>query len=108
VIGDRRKFLSCLIVPNFEKLGDWAKANGLGSLKPESLVKESRVLEIYQKAIDEWNEGKSHEQLIVRFALLPNDLSIEGGELTPTLKVKRRIIDQKYSDLIDGMYKGGD
>jgi long-chain acyl-CoA synthetase len=108
VIGDRRKFLSCLIVPNFEKLGDWAKANGLGSLKPESLVKEPRVLEIYQKAVDEWNAGKSHEQLIVRFALLPNDLTIEGGELTPTLKVKRRIIDQKYADLIDGMYKGGD
>jgi long-chain acyl-CoA synthetase len=108
VIGDRRKFLSCVIVPNFEKLGDWAKANGLGSLTPESLVKEPRVLEIYQKAIDEWNAGKSHEQLIVRFALLPNDLSIEGGELTPTLKVKRRIIDQKYKGLIDGMYKGGD
>ncbi len=108
VIGDRRKYLSCVIVPNFEKLGDWAKANGLGSLKPESLVKEARVLEIYQKAIDEWNAGKSHEQQIVRFALLPSELTIEGGELTPTLKVKRRIIDQKYRDLIDGMYKGGD
>ncbi len=108
VIGDRRKFLSCVIVPNFEKLGDWAKANGLGSLKAESLVKEARVLEIYQKAIDEWNAGKSHEQLIVRFSVLPNDLTIEGGELTPTLKVKRRIIDQKYKGLIDEMYKGGD
>ena len=106
VIGDRRRFLSCLIVPNFEKLGEWAKANGLGSLKSDSLVREARVVDLYQKAIDDWNAGKSHEQQIVRFALLPNDLSIEGGELTPTLKVKRRIIDQKYREMIDEMYKG--
>jgi long-chain acyl-CoA synthetase len=105
VIGDRRRFLSCLIVPNFEKLKAWADANGLGSLTPESLVKEPKVLAIYQKAIDEWNAGKPHEQVINRFALLSRDLSIEDGELTPTLKVKRRIIDQKYKHLIDEMYR---
>ena len=67
-------------------------------------MKEPRVLALYQKAIDEWNEGKSHEQQIIRFALLPADLTIEGGELTPTLKVKRRIIDRKYKALIDELY----
>ncbi|HMA29721.1 MAG TPA: long-chain fatty acid--CoA ligase [Thermoanaerobaculia bacterium] len=106
LIGDRRKYLSCLFVPNFEKLSDWAKTNGLGSLSTEDLVKEPRVVAIFQSAIDEWNAGKSHELLINRFAILPRDLTIESGELTPTLKVKRRIVDQHFKHLIDAMYQG--
>ena len=105
IIGDRRRYLICLIVPNFEKLKEWAAQNGLGSLSMESLVKEARVRDLYQKAIDDWNRGKSHEQQIVRFGLLTSDLTIEGGELTPTLKVKRRIIDSKYKALIDELYE---
>ncbi|MFI5182039.1 MAG: AMP-dependent synthetase/ligase [Thermoanaerobaculia bacterium] len=104
VLGDRRRYLSCLIIPNFEKLKEWAGQHGLGSLSFESLAEEPSVKELYQKAIEEWNAGKSHEQQIVKFAILPADLTIEGGELTPTLKVKRRIIDQKYKTVIDGMY----
>ncbi len=105
IIGDRRRYLICLVVPNFDKLKEWANQNGLGSLSPESLAKEPRVRDLYQKAIDEWNAGKPHEQQIVRFGLLMADLTIEGGELTPTLKVKRRIIDQKYKALIDELYE---
>ena len=106
LIGDRRKYLSCLFVPNFEKLAGWAKENGLGSLSMEDLVAEPRVVAIFQGAIDEWNVGKPHELLVNRFAILPRDLTIESGELTPTLKVKRRIIDQHFKHLIDGMYEG--
>jgi long-chain acyl-CoA synthetase len=106
LIGDRRKYLSCLFVPNFEKLAGWAKENGLGSLPMEDLVAEPRVVAIFQGAIDEWNVGKPHEMLVNRFAILPRDLTIESGELTPTLKVKRRIIDQHFKHLIDGMYEG--
>ncbi len=106
LIGDRRKYLSCLFVPNFEKLAGWAKENGLGSLSMEDLVKEPRVVAIFQSAIDGWNTGKPHEMLINRFAILPRDLTIESGELTPTLKVKRRIVDQHFKHLIDGMYGG--
>ncbi|MGZ5429218.1 MAG: hypothetical protein ACXWFS_09425, partial [Thermoanaerobaculia bacterium] len=106
LIGDRRKYLSCLFIPNFEKLAGWAKENSLGSLSMEDLVKEPRVVAIFQSAIDEWNAGKPHEMLINRFAILPRDLTIESGELTPTLKVKRRIVDQHFKHLIDGMYEG--
>ena len=106
VIGDRRKFLSCLFVPNFEKLAAWAKENGLGSLPMDDLVKELRVVAIFQSAVDDWNTGKPHEMLINRFAILPRDLTIESGELTPTLKVKRRIVDEHFKHLIDGMYEG--
>jgi long-chain acyl-CoA synthetase len=106
IIGDKRKFLSCLIVPNFEKLASWAEANGLAGRPMEELVKEPRVLALFQAAVDRWNEGKAHEQLVHRFAVLPRDLTIESGELTPTLKVKRRVIDQNYRKLIDEMYEG--
>ncbi len=106
VIGDRRKFLSCLIVPNFEKLRDWAGKHGLSGLSDAELVEDPRVLQIYQGIIDRWNEGKPHEQVVNAFKLLPKELTIEDGELTPTLKVKRRIVDQKYKSLIDGLYKG--
>jgi long-chain acyl-CoA synthetase len=106
VIGDRRKFLSCLFIPNFEKLASWAKENDLGSLSMENLVKEPRVVAIFQAAVDEWNTGKPHEMLINRFAILPRDLTIESGELTPTLKVKRRIVDDHFKYLIDEMYQG--
>ena len=106
IIGDKRKFLSCLIIPNFEKLAGWADANGLAGRPVEELVREPRVLALFQAAIDRWNDGKAHEQLVHRFAVLPKDLTIESGELTPTLKVKRRIIDQHYKYLIDEMYEG--
>jgi len=106
VIGDRRKFLSCLIVPNFEKLRDWAQKNGLAGLSDEELVEDVRVKQIYKEIIDRWNVGRPHEQLINAFKVLPRELSIEGGELTPTLKVKRRIVDQKYKSVIDGLYRG--
>ena len=106
IIGDKRKFLSCLIVPNFEKLQAWADGHGLAGRPMEEIVEEPRVLALFQAAIDKWNEGRSHEQLVHRFAVLPKDLTIESGELTPTLKVKRRIIDQRYKHLIDAMYEG--
>ncbi|MBL8114846.1 MAG: long-chain fatty acid--CoA ligase, partial [Acidobacteria bacterium] len=105
-IGDRRKFLSVLIVPNFDKLKEWAHQNGLGGKTMDELANDPKVRELFQKTIDRWNHGKPHEQVIVKFSLLTNDLSIEGGELTPTLKVKRRVIDTKYKDEIDSMYAG--
>ena len=70
----------------------------------EDLVKEPRVVAIFQSAIDEWNAGKPHEMLINRFAILPRDLTIESGELTPTLKVKRKVVTQKYRAVLDAFY----
>ncbi len=107
VIGDRRKYLSCLIVPNLEKIADWAKDNGMSGRPVEDVIADPRVVAMYQKIIDKANAGKPHEQVIIRFSLLPAEFTIEGGELTPKLSVKRRIIDTKYKDLIDQMYAGG-
>jgi long-chain acyl-CoA synthetase len=106
VIGDRRKFLSCLIVPNLEKLADWAKANGMAGRTSEELIADERILALFQKIIDRWNTDRPHEQMIRRFGLLPAEFTIEGGELTPKLSVKRRVVDTKYRDVIDRLYAG--
>ena len=106
VIGDRRKFLSCLMVPDLEKLAGWAEANGADGQTPEELVADPRILTIFQEIIDRWNKGKPHEQMIRKIALVPSEFTIEGGELTPKLSVKRRVIDTKYKALIDAMYSG--
>jgi long-chain acyl-CoA synthetase len=106
LIGDRRKFLSCLMVPDLEKLAAWAEANGAEGKTPEELIADPRILSTFQEIIDRWNKGKPHEQMIRKFALLPSEFTIEGGELTPKLSVKRRVIDTKYKAVIDALYSG--
>jgi long-chain acyl-CoA synthetase len=106
LIGDRRKFLSCLMIPDPEKLAAWAEAHGVGEKTREELVWDPRITQIFQEIVDRWNKGKPHEQMIRKFVLVPNEFTIEGGELTPKLSVKRRVVDTKYKALIDTMYEG--
>ncbi len=108
LIGDRRKFLSALIVPNFERLEAWAVANGVTARTHEDLIRNPKVRGLFQQAVDIVNGDEPSEKQIKTFALLANDFSIEGGELTPTLKVKRRVISTKYGKLIDAMYDAAD
>jgi long-chain acyl-CoA synthetase len=108
LIGDRRKFLSALIVPNFEYLESWAVDHGIQNRSPEELVRNPKVRALYQQALDIVNGDEPSERKIKAFALVPSDFSIAGGELTPTLKVKRRVITQKYEDLIEAMYQAAD
>ncbi len=104
LIGDRRKFLSALIVPKFEKLEGWAIGTGVTYRTRQDLVGDPRVLSLFKQAIEILNGDEPHERQIRAFRLLTEDFSIEGGELTPTLKVKRRVIVSKYRDVIDEMY----
>jgi long-chain acyl-CoA synthetase len=104
LIGDRRKFLSALIVPNFEKLEAWALSSGVKFRDHAALVKNPKVLSLVKQAIDILNGDEPHERQIRAFTLLTDDFTIEGGELTPTMKIKRRVIAEKYKDVIDKMY----
>jgi long-chain acyl-CoA synthetase len=104
LIGDQRKFLSALIVPNFEKLEAWALSSGVKYRDRDALVKDPKVLSLVKQAIDILNGDEPHERQIRAFTLLTNDFTIEGGELTPTMKIKRRVIADKYKDVIDRMY----
>jgi long-chain acyl-CoA synthetase len=105
LIGDRRQYLSALIVPNFEKLERDAAALGVRFTSKEELVGDARVKEMFQKEIDRFNENLDRQEKIRRFALLPRDFTIDDDEITPSMKVKRKVIDKKYKDVIDDMYK---
>ena len=105
LIGDRRKFLSALIIPNFEKLERDAKAMGIPFTSSQELVDNERVKEIFQKEIDAFNRNLDRQEKIRSFRLLPTDFTIESGEITPSMKVKRKVVDEKFKHLIDEMYR---
>jgi long-chain acyl-CoA synthetase len=104
VIGDRRKYLSALIVPDFEALAGWAGEHGLAAEPPAELVKAPALRELIQGEIDRVNADLAGYEKIVAWELLPAELTLESGELTPTQKVKRRVIHEKYAGVIEGLY----
>jgi long-chain acyl-CoA synthetase len=108
LIGDRRKFLSALIVPDFENLETWAQSSGVTFRDHEELVRNPKTRALIQQAIDILNGDEPHERQIRAFSLLKDDFTVEGGELTPTMKIKRRVIVEKYGDVIDRMYADAD
>ena len=108
LIGDRRKFLVALLVPNFEKLERDAAAMGVSFKSREELVANEKVRTLMQGEIDRFNQNLDRQEKIRRFALLANDFTIDNDEITPSLKVKRKVIDKRYKNIIDQMYAGED
>ena len=104
LIGDRRKYLAALIVPNFDKLERDATGMGVTFRTRDELVANDRVRELYQHEIDRFNSNLDRQEKIRRFALLPRDFTIDEDEITPSLKVKRKVIDKKYKNIIDQLY----
>jgi long-chain acyl-CoA synthetase len=104
VIGDRRQFLSVLLVPNFEVLQDWAAEQGLDTGSLPDLLENEQVQQLYQDLLDKVNSGLPGFNQIKKFSLLPREFTQEDGELTPTMKVKRFTITKRYSDVINRMY----
>ncbi len=107
VLGDRHKFLVALIVPNFERLKEAAAQKGIG-LEPETIDSNPQIRALFQKEIDQYNVDKPHHEQLRAFALLPADLTVEDGSITPTLKVKRRILETRYQGLIERMYQAAE
>ena len=104
--GDRRPYPVALITLDPEEIGPWAKEQGL----PEdsaALAQEPKVLELIQGVLDGVNEKYARVEQIKKFVILDHDLSQETGELTPTLKVKRNVVNEKYQGLFDGLYAEG-
>ncbi|MFN2431731.1 MAG: long-chain fatty acid--CoA ligase, partial [Gemmatimonadota bacterium] len=104
VVGNRRKFASVLIVPNLENLRKHAQRSGIPFTDDAGLLVHPQVSSLFEDVLEEVNRDLSHFESLKRFTLLPNDFTIESGELTPTLKVKRNLIESRYVDRIDGMY----
>lgn len=105
VIGEGQKMPAALIQPNFDFIKEWASKKGLTlGFSLEEVVKNERVIKRIQKEIDQINPQFGKWEQVKKFELTPNIWSIETGELTPTLKLKRKIILEKYKDLYDKMY----
>ncbi len=105
VIGENEKFPAALITPAWDYLKGWCTKNGITFEGNEDLVKKPEVLAAYQKELDFYNTEFGSWETIKKFQLLPGDWSIEGGEMTPTLKLKRKPILSKYARFVDTIYK---
>jgi len=104
VIGNGRKFPSALIVPDWEQLLSYAKLKGLKLRNKEEFCRDPRIIDLFERQIAARTQNLAQFEKIKRVALLDHELTVESGELTPTLKVKRRVVDEKYRELIDGIY----
>jgi long-chain acyl-CoA synthetase len=108
MIGDKRKFPIVLVVPNWESLEKWAKVHNILWTDRAQLLAMPTIRAKMEKEVMAEVEGLAHFEMPKKIGLLEHDFSIERGELTPTLKVKRRIIDKSYKPLIDSLYESGE
>ncbi|HEU4552209.1 MAG TPA: long-chain fatty acid--CoA ligase [Chitinophaga sp.] len=104
VVGEDQKFTSALIVPSFTNLKSWCEKRGIPVTTNESLIANPEVKELYQQALEKYNQFFSHVEQLKKFELLPREWTVDGGELTPTLKLKRKVILEKYRPVIEGIY----
>ena len=104
VIGENRKFPAALIVPNFDFLQGWCRLKGVPFEDRERAVSEKRVVDRIMREVEEQCAGFGHWEQVKKIALLPDDWTIEGGELTPSLKLRRKPILTKYTSIVEGIY----
>lgn len=104
LIGAGRKFPAALIVPDWERLESYAQLKGIKASNHAELCKHPRIIDLFERQIAGLTTDLAQYERVKKVALLENELTIEGGELTPTLKVKRRVMDEKYRDVIDAIY----
>ncbi|HJW75629.1 MAG TPA: long-chain fatty acid--CoA ligase [Thermoleophilia bacterium] len=105
VYGDRKPYPVALITVNPEELEKFAREQGLLTTDPAVLVKHPKLLERVGRTVEEKNSQLQSYAKIKKFAVLPGDFTLDGGELTPTLKVKRKVVSQKYMDVIEELYR---
>ena len=105
VIGDQQKYVTALMVPNFEGLKKYAEDHAISFKDIEDLIKHNQIKDMFEKRFEELQKEFSKFEKIKKFTLLPKEFSIESGEITATLKLKRKVIQKKYKELIDKMYK---
>lgn len=106
VHGNNRSFCAALITLNEAEIRAWAKEAGLDSKSLADLAKEQRVRELFQSAVQELNGSLPKHEAIKKFAILPAEFSVETGELTPSLKLKRRLVERRYASLLASFYEG--
>jgi long-chain acyl-CoA synthetase len=104
MVGDKHKFASVLISPNLAALKGWAKSQGVTTEDPAALVKEPKVVRAYQEIVDKVNGGLANFESIKRVCVVPDEWSVEDGTMTPSMKLKRRVVGERYAKEIAAFY----
>lgn len=105
VIGDKRKYASVILSPHFPLLEDWARANGVAFSSRQELVATAKVRELYKGIVEDLNKRLAQFETIKKIVVVPDEFTVATGEITPTLKLKRRVIETKYKQQIDELYQ---
>jgi long-chain acyl-CoA synthetase len=103
-IGDKRQFISALVTLDPESVPTWAKEKGIAFESVEDLASNPEVIKLIEAEVEDKNRQLASFESVKKFRILPRDLSIESGELTPTLKIKRKVVLDKFGELVEGMY----
>ena len=106
LVGDRHKFIAALISPRFSALEEWARQNGINASSRAELVADSRVVARYAEIVREVNGSLANFETLKRFRVMAEEWTQESGELTPSMKLKRRVITERYAAVIDALYDG--
>jgi long-chain acyl-CoA synthetase len=106
VIGDGQRFISALVIPSFEALESWAREQRIRFADRAELLRHHRVVEFIRERIQRQSGGLASFERIKRFHLLDRGFSLARGEITPTLKLKRKVIQKHYKEIIDRLYQG--
>lgn len=104
VVGNERKYVGALIVPSFLQLQDWCRRSNIAYTTNEEIIHDPRVITLFKREVEKYNESFNHVEQIKRFELLPHEWSIDGGEMTPKLSIKRKVVLEKYADAIERIY----
>ena len=108
LIGNGRRFPAALIVPDWERVESYAQLKGIEQRDHAQLCKNPRIIDLFERQVAALTSDLAQFEKVKKIGLLENELTMEGGELTPTLKVKRRVVDEKYRELIDSLYAGAE
>ena len=104
VVGSGKKFVGALIVPSFANLKDWCEKSGVSFQSNESAINNPAIIAHYKEIVEQLNQNFNHVEQVKRFELLPREWSVESGEVTPKLSLKRKVIMEKYKDAIERIY----
>lgn len=104
MLGDKRAYPTLLIVPDFDNVGAWAREQGITVSDNRALVSDPRVKEFLEKEVFDRLQGLARHEMPKKIAIVPDEFGVDTGELTPSLKVKRRVVEERYADLIERMY----
>ncbi len=104
VVGAEKKFVGALLIPSFPNLKDWCRQNGVTIGTNEELIQNEKVIALYKDLVESFNKYFNHVEQVKKFELLPNEWSVDTGELTPKMSLKRKVVMEKFRDAIERIY----